>query len=198
MRKILLAMVCLLATTSFAQTAREVLDKTSAYVSQASGAQASFTMLSKVYGNTSGTIAIKGRKFYATTPMALVWFDGKTQWTYMRNNNEVNVSNPTEEQLQSLNPYNFINMYRSGYKMAVKTIGNTYEVHLKALNKKRRVSQMYIIVNKHTFAPTHVKMRTGGKWSTIIIRSLTHRKLPDAMFRFNNKDYPTAEVIDLR
>ncbi len=29
-------------------------------------------------------------------PQAIVWYNGKTQWTYMKKTNEVNVSNPTQ------------------------------------------------------------------------------------------------------
>ena len=93
--------------TSSAQTAKEVLDKTAATVSAKQGAQASFTINGQSM-NASGTIAIKGKKFHATTAQATIWFDGKTQWTYMKNNDEVNISNPTESQLAAINPYNFI------------------------------------------------------------------------------------------
>ena len=76
-----------------AQTAKEVLDKTAATVSNKGGAQANFTISGQSM-NASGTIAIKDKKFHATTAQATIWFDGKTQWTYMKKNEEVNVANP--------------------------------------------------------------------------------------------------------
>ena len=113
MKKILFTLVCalLLVGNAGAQTAKQVLDKTAATISSKSGIKANFTISGNKYGNVSGTIAVKGRKFQATTPMAVMWFDGKTQWTYMKKNDEVNVSNPTEAQLQAINPYNFINHF---------------------------------------------------------------------------------------
>ena len=66
-----------------AQTAKQVLDKTAAVVSAKSGTQASFSIKGDQM-SASGTIAIKGRKFHATTPQATIWFDGKTQWTYLK------------------------------------------------------------------------------------------------------------------
>ena len=132
------------------------------------------------------------------TPLATIWFDGKTQWTYMKNNDEVNVSNPTEAQLQAINPYNFINLYRNGFSYTMTTKGANYEVHLTATNKKRSVQEMYITVNKSTYVPTNVKMRQSSGWTTIKISNFKATKLSDSMFRFNSKDYPHAEVIDLR
>ena len=115
----------MIATSSFAQSAKSVLDKAAATVTAASGVKANFRM-STTTGNTSGTIAIKGKKFFATTPQAKVWFDGKTQWTYLKNNDEVNISNPTEAQLQAINPYNFINLYKHGYTYTMNTAGTNY------------------------------------------------------------------------
>ena len=99
-----LALAIITAMPINAQTAKEVLDKTAATVSNKGGAQASFTISGQSM-NASGTIAIKGKKFHATTAQATIWFDGKTQWTYMKNNDEVNISNPTESQLAAINPY---------------------------------------------------------------------------------------------
>ena len=116
MKKIVVLITAVLfSALSFGQTAKQVLDKAAAAVSSKSGVTASFTMSSAQYGNTSGTISVKGRKFHASVPMATMWFDGKTQWTYMKKNNEVNVTTPTEAQLQAINPYNFINLYKQGY-----------------------------------------------------------------------------------
>ena len=95
-----------------ASLARTILDKTAKVVGRSGGASASFTMSSASTGTISGTIAVKGRKFNARTQQAIVWFDGKTQWTYMRKNNEVNVSTPTIAQQQTMNPYTFINIYK--------------------------------------------------------------------------------------
>jgi len=197
-RIIFIALSVLVSITMGAQTAKSVLDKAAAVVSNKSGVKASFSVKSGQYGSTSGTIAVKGKKFTATTPYATTWFDGKTQWTYMKKNNEVNISNPTEAELQSLNPYNFINMYRSGYKYTMTTQSNQYTVHLTATNKRRQVSQMYIVVDKSSYRPTKVSMLQGKKWTTITISSFSKSTLSDSMFKFNAKDCPKAEIIDLR
>ena len=139
--------------------------------------------------NDKGTISIKGKKFHATTPDAIIWFDGKTQWTYVKKNDEVNVSTPNESQLQALNPYNFIYMYKKGYTYMMTKKSNGYEVHLTATDKKRSVQEMYITVNKSTYIPSQIRVKHCN---------FKKANLSDGIFRFNSKDFPKAEVIDLR
>ena len=181
-----------------AESAKSILDKAAATVSNPNGVQANFEMRSKQFGNTTGSISIKGKKFHASTPQAIIWFDGKTQYTYMKQNDEVNISNPSESDLQAINPYNFINIYKKGFKLSSKKVNNSYEVHLKATDKKRKIQEMYIIVDQKSYRPTHIKMQQNGKWSVLLISGLKSTTLDDDLFRFDSKDFPQAEIIDLR
>lgn len=200
MKKILILFSILMSclTIAQAQNAKDVLDKCAAVVSNKDGVKASFRMESARYGSSSGTIAVKGRKFCVTTDIASIWFDGKTQWTYLKKNDEVSVTTPTEVQLQTLNPYNFITMYKKGFKQTMTTNASSYNVHLTADNSSKKISEMFITIDKKSYTPSEVKVLQGNKWTTFTISNLQKSKLDDAMFRFNSKDFPTAEVIDLR
>ncbi len=181
-----------------AQQAKAVLDKTAAIVSNKTGATAQFTISGTKTGTVSGRLNIKGNMFQVTTPVSTVWYNGKTQWTYLKSTEEVNVSTPNAAQQIQMNPYRFINMYRNGYNMALTDKGQSYWVHLTAQNQKSSVPEMYILVNKKTYHPETVKMRQGKTWTTITIRNFKACKLADGIFTFKAKDYPQAEVIDLR
>lgn len=188
-----------LTISSYAQNAtkaRQILDKTAAVIGSKGGATANFSISGKDI-STSGTIAVKGNKFSASTPQAKVWYDGKTQWTYMKSSGEVNISTPTEAQQQSMNPYKFINIYKNGFKLAMKTVAGGWQIHLYATNQKRTIKEMYITVNKN-YRPTTIKMRQASGWTTIKVSGFKQTELSDATFRFNAKDYPNAEIIDLR
>ena len=186
----------LFISPAVAQTAKQVLDKTASVVAAKSGAKALFSIKADQM-NTSGTIAIKGRKFHATTPQATIWFDGKTQWTYLKKNEEVNIANPSEAELAAINPYNFIYMYQKGYKYTMEKKNGSFIVHLTATDK-RGIKEMYITVNQKTYIPSEIRMRQQKGWTTISISGFTQSKIADGMFRFNSKDFPNAEVIDLR
>ena len=190
-------MMLLVSVVAQGQTAKQVLDKTAAVVSDKNGVQAHFSIKSAQM-QTSGTFAVKGRKFHATTPQATMWFDGKTMWTYMKKNDEVNVSNPTESQLAAINPYNFIYLYKNGYTYKMEKGRNNYTVHLTATDKKKNIQEMYITVLQKGYIPTQIRMKQSKGWTTIDISQFKATAQSDNLFRFNSKDYPQAEVIDLR
>ncbi len=181
---------------STAQTARQVLDRAAAVVTAKQGAKASFTIKGTQL-NTTGTIAIKGRKFQATTPQATVWFDGKTQWTYVNKNDEVNITTPSAQQVNAINPYTFIYIYKDGYASSLVSGKANYEVHL-TTTKQKAISEMYLLIDKKSYAPKQIRMKQKNGWTTIDISNFKQTALADGIFRFNTKDFPTAEVIDLR
>lgn len=188
----------LMCSIMMGQTARSVLDKIAATVSNRTGVSANFSISDGKAKSLGGTISVKGKMFHATTTQADVWFDGKTQWTYMKGNNEVNVSTPTESEQQAINPYNFINIYKTGFKYSMKNQGNNCEIHLTATDSKRKLQEMYIYANRSTYVPSQIKMKQGTRWNVITISNFKKAKLNDNMFRFNRKTHPEAEIIDLR
>ena len=110
----------------------------------------------------------------------------------------MNISNPTEAQQARMNPYKFITLYKSGYTLGVKTIRGSYEVHLKAKNTSRSIQEMFITIGISTYLPSKVRMLQGGKWYDITITNFNASAQNDATFKFNPREYPDAEVIDLR
>lgn len=82
--------------------------------------------------------------------------------------------------------------------MDVKNNGGNYVVHLNAQNQKRSVAELYITINKQTYVPSKVRMRQGKNWSTINISNFQAKNIPNASFAFNAKEFPSAEIVDLR
>ena len=199
-RNILFALAFMLSVNAFSQSsadAKKVLDKAAAVVGRRGGAAANFSITGGEVGRTSGSIIIKGNKFKAITPETTIWFDGKTQWAYMKSNNEVNVSTPSEAKRLSMNPYAFITMYKNGYHMSMKTTAAAYIVHLQAIHPARSMQEFYVTISK-TFYPQQIKMLQGKKWVTINISSFRAASHPNSYFRFRHSDAPSAEVVDLR
>lgn len=199
-RNILFALAFMLSVNAFSQSsadAKKVLDKAAAVVGRRGGAAANFSITGGEVGRTSGSIIIKGNKFKAITPETIIWFDGKTQWAYMKSTNEVNVSTPSEAKRLSMNPYAFITMYKNGYHMSMKTTAAAYIVHLQAIHPARSMQEFYVTISK-TFYPQQIKMLQGKKWVTINISSFRAASHPNSYFRFRHSDAPSAEVVDLR
>ena len=174
--------------------ANTILDKATRKINVSNGTQMDFT-ISGPKINQSGSLIVKGRKFRATTPIATIWYDGKTQWTYNKNNDEVNIATPSASDQQSMNPYHFLNLYKQGYTKSMTTKSGTYEIHL--VGKGKKISEMYVTIDKY-YNLKQIKVKQNGGWMTITVRNLRNKHIADSAFRFNSKDYPKAEIIDLR
>ena len=203
MKKIILmiALTLCIGTMVNAQNvsqAEKVLDKTAEVIGHRGGAKASFSVNNEKLGAINGTIAIKGNKFHASTGKATIWYNGKTQWTYLQKTNEVNVSTPTQAKQMLMNPYTFIHIYKTGYSMGMTNSGDNYLVHLTAQNQKRTVQELYILINKSNYVPKQIRMREGKAWTTINVSNFQTQNLSNSLFAFNSKDFPSAEVVDLR
>lgn len=201
-RKIfIMAWLMFLAMALHAQNparAKQILDKTSSIVGRRGGASANFSIQGGNYEPVSGTIAIKGRKFYAQTPKGATWFNGKTQWTYLSKSGEVNVSNPDQSTQARMNPYQFITLYKQGYALGVSESSDNYLVTMKATTTKSNIREIQVTIDKASYLPEQVKMLQKGKWTTIRISNFKAKNLSDRLFNFPAKDYPKAEIIDLR
>lgn len=194
MKRLFSILLALCALTLSAQNARQILDKTAAKLN---GCVTATFNASGAAGNASGTIVLQGNKFFLSSSSAKIWFDGKTQWSLLSGSDEVNITTPTAAEATAMNPAGFINLYKKGYNTTMRKVSTGYEVTLKAQGKKP-ISEMVVTVTKD-YQLKSVRMRQGKGWTTITVKSIkTTGKKSDATFRFNRKDYPKVEVIDLR
>lgn len=190
--------------------AKAVLDKTAEVFRKAGGVKADFTVKAVTNGLAegaeSGTIQLKGEKFVLKTSDIVTWFDGKTQWSYVAKNDEVNVSNPTQEELQQINPYTFLYMYQKGfsYKLgAARTFSGkaVWEVILTAKDKKQELERIVLYVTKDAYEPLYILLQQRGQQTRneiTVTDYQTRQNYADRIFTFDRKQYPNAEIIDLR
>ena len=190
--------------------AKVVLEKTAEAFKKAGGVRADFTLKAvndgHLEGRENGIIQLKGEKFMLKTSETTTWFDGKTQWSYMVRNDEVNVSNPTQEELQQINPYTFLYMYQKGFSYKRGTVKvyqgkAVWEVILTANDKKQELESITLYVTKSTYEPVYIQLQQRGQKTRNEITVTAYQiglDYADHVFTFDRKAYPTAEVIDLR
>ncbi|MDD6209713.1 MAG: LolA-like putative outer membrane lipoprotein chaperone [Bacteroidales bacterium] len=192
------------------EDAKQLLDKMSATFSRNKGYTISFTMnIKQIRQKTSESfnarIDLKGNQFYLTTPDIEAWFNGKTQWVLMRQNNEVNMTTPTEQELRQTNPIQVINSYKKGYSYEYKGTRNdikgrsSYVIELTP-EKKGDIEYITLLINKENYAPNSILIRQKGSVeSSIYIDSIKRDvNFPESLFVFDKKKHPDAEIIDLR
>lgn len=187
----------LLSLSAGAQSARKILDQMADRLNR--GAVSIQFNATGALGSSSGRIIVQGKKFVLQSPQAHIWFDGKTEWAQAKNSNEVNVTTPTRQEVASMNPINFLNLYKRGYNATLSDKGKSHEVRLIATQVKTSIQEMYVLIDKAQQTPTQLRLRTNNKWTTITIHKVeVGSKKHDSFFRFNPKDYPKLEIIDLR
>ncbi|MDH6353750.1 outer membrane lipoprotein-sorting protein [Dysgonomonas sp. PH5-45] len=208
--KFLSLFIVFLSVCANGQNAKAILDKASSEFSKAGGVSVSFTLNNefvrekKTYSQ-DGTAFIKGNKFRIEVPDGITWFDGKTQWVHQKGSGEVNVSNPTREELASISPTVLLNLYKTGfnltYKGEAKDRGKAVlQVEMVPQKSGSDVSKFLLKINKQTYQITSIIIYNtdGNKTHLLVNKYKTGGNYSDATFRFDRKANPNIEVIDLR
>lgn len=180
-----------------------------AYV-KAGGINATFTLQLLQPGGTKGellkgTIKLKGKKFKLEVDDMITWFDGSNQWVYLKQNQEVNVSNPTEEELLMVNPINVFQLYRHGYAshyQGLKTHNGkqAHSITLTPQDKYSSLKSIEALFDKDHLRPLHISILNKDQSGTLINIPTyqTGQSYPDNLFIYPARDYPSNQVIDLR
>ena len=186
---------CICAQTD--TKAVEVLDKVVEDLSKSSGIRADFG------GSETGFLLLKGEKFYLQSGNIQSWYDGKTQWSYVADTEEVNISHPTPEELQSINPYLILMRYKTDFNCTYKgnqTRNGAKGHEIVLTSKHSEHSEVIRVFISNTYQPLAMRMEKNGQTLSEInvVSYKTNQKLEDGMFQFNKSLYPNAEIIDMR
>jgi len=193
-----------------AQDARAILDKASDAYNKSGAVTAKFTLdardtKAKTTYSYDGTAYMKGDKFKIEIPDAVTWFDGKTQWVYVKDTEEVNISSPTGDELQAISPSVLFNIYKKGFNLVYKGEKrsggkNVQEIELTPQKKGSEFTKIIVEINKadNLFSKITAIDKSGMENILTIKSYQAGVNHSDTLFQFNKKDYPQAEIIDLR
>ena len=192
-------MMMVAAVVMYAQNATKILDQSAATLRAAGNVKIGFTLEAEG-GASTGYIKLQRQKFVINMGGSITWFDGKTMWTYVKANEEVNVSNPSADAVAKMNPYAFLSFYKKGYTAKMgKSSAQENEVVLTG-KQGSPFKKVVVRINKSTKYPSVITM-TSSKGAVTTIRCnsfLKNQKYTTATFQFNKKNYPNVEVVDLR
>lgn len=214
MKKFLsISIILLLATSGFAQTstdARNILDKAFSVYENSKGIQLSFTAVmteanGTAYEPQKGVAKVKGNKFVLDMPGLKTWFDGKTQWVLMTDLNEVNISNPTNDEIASISPLALLSMYKTGYSLnnpVAKTVNgkSASVIEMTPSGNKSEFKNISVAIDKKTNTVLQVSltMKNGVNNKIDIDNYNANYNFPDTDFVFDKSKYSKVEVVDLR
>lgn len=207
---LLITGVLFLSFSSNAQDtkAKAILDKVSTKIKGMSSIKANFALTmsnasGKQSGTKKGTFLMKGNKYKVDLTEQKIICDGKSVWTYLPANKEVQVSsfNPNE---QTISPAKlFSGSYNSEYKstyVGEKTVsGKKVDVveMIPVNNKSFKKVQLYIDKSSNMISGGNMTDKNGGTYA-YSISGVSSSNVPDAEFTFDTRKHPDVEVIDLR
>ena len=151
-----------------------------------------------------GKIWLKGEKFKLSVKDVDTYFDGKTQSVYLKEAQEVTISNPDEEDLKEINPVMLLKSYQKGYKMKfMETIQeggkNIDVIDLYPEDLKNPHSRITISIEKEAMRLYSVRIQGKDGVNTIfVIKKYDYTALPDDIFALNPNDIKGVEIVDLR
>jgi outer membrane lipoprotein-sorting protein len=190
--------------------AKNILDQVSAKTKAYKTIEAEFAinienMQEKTSDSKKGKIYIKGNKYKAELAASTIYNDGKTQWTYMKDPNEVNITVPDPNDDSSLNPAKMFTIYEKGYKIRFinekfEKNHNLYEIDLYPIDLKKDFSRITLKIDKQKMQLFSMKRfgKDGTDYYIEVLKMDTDNEMNDAMFTFDKTKYPKVEVNDMR
>lgn len=207
-----LVLLCLTSSTLFAQNdakSSEILKAVSAKYKSYKSLSATFKLSrvdqkTKASENFSGTIVLNGPKFQFVLNNQTVMSDGASTWTYLKESNEVQISESKATE-GTITPTNIFTMYEKGFKtkfIGDKTIAGAavQQIELTPDDAKKNYFKILLNIDKSGKFVKEAKIyEKGGAILTYSILKFTpNSAVTDNMFVFDAKKYPGVEVIDLR
>lgn len=208
-----LLLILLLSGYTFAQNqndAKALLDKAYATYESSGGIKLSFkaTMTDldgTAYIPQSGEAYIKGDKFKLEMEAMDIWFDGKNQWVLMKDVKEVNISEPTSSEIAAISPLALLGMYKNGFTLkapASKTINgkSAHLIDMVPASPGKEFKSITAAIDKQSGNIVQVTLvMADGMKNTIDISGYnTNHQFNDTTFRFDKKEHPGVEIVDLR
>lgn len=216
MKKIVLLLIATLGYMHVvnAQTdakAKAILSDVSKKYRSYAVAKADFTLIidnqqANAKDTQQGTIYVKANanKYKVSMTTQDMISDGKTLWTYLKEEKEVQVTNVTNSD-DALNPAKIFTIYEKGFKYLYtgdKKVGaKVYQmIDLTPTDINKSYFKIRLTIDKAAkqIASALILEKNGNKYTYTVKSFLANAKVPESTFTFDAKKYPGVEVVDLR
>lgn len=147
----------------------------------------------------NGYASIKGDSYLLNLGNQLIISNGETLWNYLIDDQEVMISEATEDNNSSP-----IAMLNSFSKNVTASFIDSYDVYLSTIEIKEKEGktfekiQISVDSRNMTLKEIHIFNTDGSELIYDITSFTTNQNLPDNMFTFDEKLHPDVEVIDMR
>ena len=215
MKKVTLLIISLFATLLLVAQGSvpqmEILDQVAAKTEKYVGLKIDFTLYVENLHNAKRD-SYKGNAIYKTGLYKMdimgqvVYSDGKTNWTYLRDAEEISITNNGDNEAFMTNPQAILKDYKSKFK--VNFISDKFEKNRALLEfdffpkqiENKKYSKITIRIDKtkkQIFSVRYVG-KDGVNYLIEIDKMLENPTISDSEVKFSKALYPGADIIDMR
>lgn len=152
------------------------------------------TLIATFTGSLEGQLTMDRDKFTIHTPTITTTYDGHTMWSYVADTQEINITEPDNDELATTNPYMLLKNHKKLYTLTHQ--GNTTILTPK---EQQQIKTIEIQIDKKSDIRTINITTTDDRHLHYHITHLRlSPKIPATTFQFDPSAYPEAEIIDLR
>lgn len=160
----------------------------------------------KIKETQAGTLFVKSKlnKYKVILKGQELISDGKSQWTYLKADKEVQVSE-VDNSADALNPAKLFTIYEKGFKSLytndTKVNGKmVHNIDLSPTDTKRSFFKVKLQIDKLSKQIVNAVIfdKNGNRYTYSIKTFTPNIKVPESTFAFDAKLYPGVELVDLR
>jgi outer membrane lipoprotein-sorting protein len=191
--------------------AGKILDRMALKTQAMQSMQADFELViedrkEKTKNISSGNLLIKKNKYKINSQGSIVYFNGKTMWTYIQDNNEVTITEPDAEPDDFLsNPAAFFTLYKRDFKYryvqetTINGVG-AHEIDLFPKNLNQPYSRIKVFIGSKSDLPLVIKSvgKDGVDYSVTLKNLLLDKETSDDVFTFDAAKFKKVEIVDMR
>ena len=149
--------------------------------------------------SASGKAYMQGEAYKLETEGQSIISDGKTMWTYLPENEEVMVSNPSKDD-NIITPIKMLTTYEKDYIIKYAKSNEKGIKVVEMSNPKGEFGKVAMKINeaKLEIVSATISSRNGINFTIKIKKTVFDQNLDAKFFTFDEKAHPKVDVIDMR
>jgi len=189
--------------------AKQILTEVENKFKASKALQADFTYelrneVNKVKEEVKGTFVMKKNKFKLKLADQEIYNNGTTVWTYLKDANEVNISDYSPDS-DDITPEKVFTLYKKDYKYVFlrefTENGKVYEeIDLQPTDRSKKIFKIRLVVNKKTksIKSWEIFEKNQNRLKYTVNSIAYDIQVDDSFFVFDKKKHPKVQENDLR
>lgn len=148
----------------------------------------------------NGTMKLDNDRYSLVMENMKVWCDGKVQWSYMKDIDEVYITDADSEEAQNLSPLYIMERYRTNYALSLVDKGPSAVVVLTAGDAEEEIGKIELAIDKKSarLQSLFIYMPSQGRVEVFLNNYVAKCSFGDKDYECPVNAFSTAEIIDMR